>query len=544
MEKNNAASPVGMRHLPRRQILTTFIAVMFANFLGSLDQTIVGTAMPRIITDLGGFSHYTWLTTIYIVTSGATMPVVGKLTDMYGRKPFFVAGLIIFIVSSALCGISNSMAEIIIFRGIQGIGGGIILVTSFTVIGDLFSPIEFGKYQGYMSISFGLSSIIGPTLGGYITDTFTWHWIFFINVPLGILIILIFIKYFPNIKPDNLSHKVDYPGLLAMVFTVVPFMLALSWGGVEYAWNSPVIIGMFVFCAIMLCVFIVIESRSLEPILPLSLFRNSIASVSFGLTFLTGIGMFSPIIFVPLFYQGVLGATATTSGNFLIPMMLSSILGSLFSGNLLSRMGGHYKIQAIIGVLFMAAGCFLLSRISVDTSYGMIVIYIMLQGFGVGIQLPLLTVTVQNAVPYKMLGVATSSVNFFRSIGGAVGLAVLGSIMNNSFMHNFMNILPGSVKSSVSSEALEALVHNPQALVSAGARQQLSSIVSQTGAQAEAVVNQLLETLRVALSSSLAEVFLISFFILLAALVLVFFLKEIPLRRQHLTEEEMSEGNR
>jgi len=517
---------------------------MFANFLGSLDQTIVGTAMPRIITDLGGFSHYTWLTTIYIVTSGATMPVVGKLTDMYGRKPFFVAGLIIFIVSSALCGISNSMAEIIIFRGIQGIGGGIILVTSFTVIGDLFSPIEFGKYQGYMSISFGLSSIIGPTLGGYITDTFTWHWIFFINVPLGILIILIFIKYFPNIKPDNLSHKVDYPGLLAMVFTVVPFMLALSWGGVEYAWNSPVIIGMFVFCAIMLCVFIVIESRSLEPILPLSLFRNSIASVSFGLTFLTGIGMFSPIIFVPLFYQGVLGATATTSGNFLIPMMLSSILGSLFSGNLLSRMGGHYKIQAIIGVLFMAAGCFLLSRISVDTSYGMIVIYIMLQGFGVGIQLPLLTVTVQNAVPYKMLGVATSSVNFFRSIGGAVGLAVLGSIMNNSFMHNFMNILPGSVKSSVSSEALEALVHNPQALVSAGARQQLSSIVSQTGAQAEAVVNQLLETLRVALSSSLAEVFLISFFILLAALVLVFFLKEIPLRRQHLTEEEMSEGNR
>jgi MFS family permease len=235
-ESNIQPQPWGLRSLPRRQIIWTLIGVMLAMFLSSLDQTVVGTAMPRIIVDLGGFNQYMWVTTAYIITSAVTVPIVGKLTDMYGRKPFYLAGLIIFISASLACGLSNTMNQIIIFRGVQGIGGGIMMANAFTVIGDLFSPAERGKYQGYISGVFGISSIIGPTIGGFLTDSISWHWVFFVNIPLGLLIIAIFIKYFPHFRPDNLKHKVDYSGLMILILTVVPLMLALSWGGVEYSW--------------------------------------------------------------------------------------------------------------------------------------------------------------------------------------------------------------------------------------------------------------------------------------------------------------------
>jgi EmrB/QacA subfamily drug resistance transporter len=541
MNEKAAAAEARMHSLSRRQVFTAFAIILFANFLSSLDQTIVGTAMPRIIMDFGGFEQYTWVTTIYIVTSSAVMPVVGKLTDMYGRKPFFIGGMAIFVIASALCGLSTSMAQIIIFRGLQGIGGGVIMVNSFTIIGDLFPPSEFGKYQGYMSAGFALSSIIGPTVGGYITDAFSWHWIFLINVPLGILTIILFFKYFKDFRQGTTKHSVDYAGLLALVFTVIPAMLALTWGGTEYPWNSPVIIGMFVFSAAMLGLLIFIESHTAEPIIPLSLFKNKIVSVSYVLTFLTGIGMFSPIIFVPLFYQGVLGASATESGNYLMPMMLSSIVGSFASGQLLSRAGGHYKAMGAIGIGIMAVGVFLLSQISPGTSYGVVVAFIIVQGFGVGFQMPVFTIAVQNALPYSMLGVGTSNANFFRGLGGSVGLALLGSIMSSRFASYFIEALPDSVKSSVHMESLTALVQNPQALVNSGAQQQLLNVAQPAGAQAAAVADQLLVTLREALSSAITSVFWISFFILLIAFAIVFFIKEKPLRRSRLSEEEMAE---
>jgi EmrB/QacA subfamily drug resistance transporter len=525
--------PVGLRSLPKKQVMITFAGVLLAMFLSSLDQTVVGTAMPRIISDLGGFSHYTWITSVYIITSAVTIPIIGKLTDMYGRKYFYLGGIGIFILSSFLCGLSNTMTQIIVFRGVQGIGAGVMMANAFTVIGDIFPPAERGKYQGFMSAVFGISSIIGPTLGGYLTDSLSWHWVFFVNIPLGILIIILFIFFFPHFRPDTLKHNIDYVGLTLLVLTVVPALLALTWGGVEYAWGSVEIVSMFVFSAIMLSLFILGESRSKEPIIPLSLFKNRIVTISELVIFFTAFGMFGGIVFIPLFFQGVLGASATTSGSFLTPMMLGNVVGSFVSGQLLSRAGGHYKLQGVVGIGMMMIGIFLLSRMTAETTYATAVINIIITGIGLGITMPLYTIAVQNAVPYNVLGVATSSTAFFRSIGGSVGLAVLGSVMNNRFALELVNKLPDTVKSMIPAEQLDALAKNPQALMNPDAQAQLQGLFSQTGAQASELLTQVLQALREALGSALSYVFLFALFFVFVAFLINFFIKEIPLQKQY-----------
>ena len=521
------------RSVPRRQVVITMAGVMLAMFLSSLDQTIVGTAMPRIISDLGGFSHYTWVTTAYIITSAVAIPITGKLTDMYGRKYFYIGGLVIFTLASFLCGLSSTMTQLIVFRGIQGLGAGIMMANAFIVIGDLFSPAERGKYQGLVSGAFGISAVIGPMLGGYITDNLSWHWIFFINVPLGVIITILFIVYFPRLRPDKLKHQIDYPGVLALILAVVPLMLALSWGGVEYPWISAQIIGMLAFSAVMVGIFLFFENRSKEPIIPLSLFRNQIVSLSLLVIFFTSFGMFGSIIFVPLFFQGVLGVTATTSGSFLTPMMLGVVFGSLTSGQILSRTGGHYRVQGAIGISILALGLLFLSTMTEDISNLIAVIYIVITGIGLGITMPIFTITVQNAVPHNILGVATSATAFFRSLGGAVGLAIMGSMMNNRFASDLIRSFPPSAKAVIPRQQLEALAHNPQALVSPEAQAQLRDLLGQIGPQGSAIFEQVLQALRHSLSSALSEVFLVGFGGVLLALVIHVFIKEIPLRKQN-----------
>ncbi|MFC2056327.1 MDR family MFS transporter [Chloroflexota bacterium] len=531
MERGVQAQASSMRSLPRRQVVITLAGVMLALFLGSLDQTIVGTAMPRIIADLGGFTHYTWVTTAYIITSAIAIPITGKLTDMYGRKWFYISGIVIFIAGSLLSGLSQTMTQIIIFRGFQGIGAGIMMANAFIAIGDLFPAAERGKYQGYLSGVYGISSIIGPTLGGYITDSFSWHWVFFINIPLGVLIIVLFVFFFPHIRPDYLKHRVDFAGVVALILAVVPAMLALSWGGTDYPWVSVPIIGMFVFSVVMGIVFLAIEKRADEPLIPLWLFKNRIVSLSLLIIFMTGVGMFGTIIFIPLFFQGVLALSATASGGFITPMMLGMVIGALISGQLLSRAGGHYRLQGIVGLATMALGMVLLSRMTVETSYGTAIMNIVLMGFGLGITFPLYTIAVQNAVPYEVLGVATSSTAFFRSIGGIVGLAVFGSVMNNRFASEFIYGLPPAVKAIIPPERLTTLVHNPQALVSVDAQAQLRTMFDSLGIQGATFFDQVLSTLRQALSSGLSEVFLIGFGVVTIAFIVNFFLKEIPLNK-------------
>lgn len=528
---------IGLRSLPKKQVIITLIGVFLAMFLSSLDQTIVGVAMPRIITDLGGFTHYTWVTTAYLIASTIMLPITGKITDMYGRKLLYIIGISIFTAGSLLCGLSQTMTQIILFRGLQGIGAGIMMANAFTVIGDLFPPAERGKYQGLVSAVFGISSVIGPTLGGYLTDSLSWHWVFFINIPLALIVIGLFIGFFPDYRPDSGKARVDYPGVILLVLTVIPAMLALSWGGVDYSWTSATIIGMFAFSAAMGILFIYVEKRSVEPVFPLSLFRNSIVALSNVVVFFTGIGMFGVIIFVPLYFQGVLGVSATTSGSFLTPMMMGVVFGGLISGQVLSRAGGHYRIQGMAGLAFMSAGMFLLSRMTEETSYTNAIVNIVITGFGLGVTMPLYMIAVQNTVPYKMLGAGTSMIAFVRSIGGTVGLAIFGSVLNNRFAGDFITRLPDSIKTVVPVEQLNSLAHNPQALVSTDAQTQLKGLFDMFGADGTAAMDQVLSALRGALSSSLSTVFIIGFGIMIVAFIFNLFIKELPLRRQHVTDD-------
>lgn len=533
MNTEGETKRVGVRSLPRQQVIITTAGVLLAMFLSSLDQTVVGTAMPKIIADLGGFAHYTWVTTAYVITSTIAMPITGKLTDMYGRKWFYTAGIAIFIVGSLLSGLSQTMTQLILFRGFQGIGAGIMMANAFIVIGDLFPPAERGKYQGMVSAVFGLSSVIGPTLGGFVTDSLSWHWVFYINIPLGILVTVLFIFFFPNLKPENMKPQIDYLGIVTLVLAVVPTMLALSWGGVDYPWVSTTIIGMFTFSTLMAALFLIIESKSEEPIIPLGIFRNHIVAVSIIVVFFSGFFLIGGAIFIPLFFQGVLGVTATTSGSLLTPMMLGVVVGSFTSGQVLSRAGGHYRLQGMVGLAIMALGVGLLSRMTVETSYMRAVVNIILLGFGLGVTMPLYIIAIQNAVPYAVMGIATSSTAFFRSIGGAVGLAIFGSIMNNRFASEFNSGLSQEIKTVIPSEQLTSLAHNPEALLSNEAQAQLQGFFDNLGPHGTALFEQLLQLLRQALDSALVEVFLIGFFIVIVAWIINLFLKEIPLRKQH-----------
>ena len=536
----DAGDAGGFRTLPRRQVVLTMAAVMLAMFLSSMDQTIVGTAMPRIIADLGGFAHYTWVTTAYLVTSTAALPIVGKLTDMYGRRRIYIGGIVIFLLGSALSGLSQNMTQLIFFRAFQGIGAGVMMASAFIVVGDLFPPAERGKYMGFIMSVFGLAAVIGPMLGGFITDHLSWHWVFYVNIPIGIPAIAFFVLFFPKIRPAAVKQQLDYLGVATLVLAVVPLLLALSWGGSEYPWGSAQVIGTLVFATVMAVLFIRRELRAAEPFIPLELFRNPIVSISIVALFFTGFAMFAGTIFIPLFFQGVLGSSATNSGAFLTPMMLGLVAGSILSGQALSRMGGHYRIQGLLGLAIMALGAALLSRMTVNTSYGQAVFNIVLMGFGLGVTMPLFTIAVQNAVPYRIMGVATSSVQFFRAIGATLGLAILGSVMTNRFASELTSAVSSDVKQALAPGQLSALAHNPQALVSPEAQEQLQAQFSQTGSQGSGLFEQLLDALRHALSSALSEVFLITLAVIVVAWLTVIFLKEIALRGRTVASTEMT----
>lgn len=516
--------------LPRRQIIITFIGVLLGIFLGTMDQTIVATAMPDIIAQLGGFSHYTFVTTAYLITSTAAIPITGRMTDIYGRKWFYTGGIIIFVIGSLLSGLSQTLTQLIIFRAFQGIGAGIMIANAFATVGDLFTPAERGTYQGYISGIFGLSSVLGPTLGGYITDNFSWHWIFYINIPIGIAVIFLFIFFFPSLRPHVEKNKIDYPGAAVLILTVVPLLLALSWGGVEYPWVSPEIIGMLLFSAAMGILLIIIEKRTEQPILPLQYLTDRTVSISMAVTLLSGFAMFGAIVFVPLFYQGVLGYSATASGNSLTPMMLGLVAGSLGAGLLMSHAGGHYRREGIAGTAIMVVGLGLLTTLTYNTNPIIVLVYIIITGIGLGVTFPIYTIAAQNAVPYKVMGAVVSSIPFSRFIGGTLGLAIMGSILSRRFADGFINKLPPQVREAIPSGQISALAQNPQALISPQAQSQLQSLLSQLGASGD--FSEIIQALRESLASAIAGVFVIALGIMILAFIVNLFIKEIPLRRQ------------
>ncbi|HWR42583.1 MDR family MFS transporter [Sporomusa sp.] len=408
---------------------TTLVAgLLLAMFFSSLNQTVVGTAMPRIIGELGGLSIMTWVTTAYMLTSTTIVPIAGKLADLYGRRLIYISGLIIFMTGSILCGTSNNMPQLIIYRAFQGIGGGIMMPLAMTIVGDIFTPEERGKWQGIMGALFGLASVIGPTIGGWIVDYSSWKWVFYINLPIGILATITIYLGLKNEKILTEKVVIDYAGSITLITGTVGLLLGLNLGGTEYPWLSWQILSLMGVSLISWILFINFENRSVEPVLSLELFKNRIFTVSNIVGFLMGLGMFGSTMFLPLFFQGVLGISATSSGNTMLPMMISMMLTSVIVGRLATKI--TFRSMYIAGMTLMSFAFFLLSTMTVNTTQFTAMLYIIILGAGIGTVTPVLTLAVQSAFGPEQRGVATSATQFFRSIGGTMGITILGAIFN------------------------------------------------------------------------------------------------------------------
>ncbi len=522
-------------HMNRRGQFVMLGAVMLGMLLGSLDQTIVGTALPTIVGDLNGFERYSWVITGYLVASTAMVPIFGKISDIYGRKWLYMLGIVVFLVGSMLSGLAQSMDELIAFRTLQGLGAGAMIPIAQAIIGDIFPPAERGKYQGLLFSVFGLAVIIGPTLGGWITDNLSWRWIFYVNVPFGALALLAVFVVFPAHTALHRRHVIDWLGSAALVASVVPLLLALSLGSTQpdghntFAWDSAQIIGLLVVALVVGAAFVVIEARAAEPTLPLDLFRSSVFSASAVITFLTMAGMYGAILYIPLFVQDVLGKSATDSGVILEPMMVGLIVVSIASGQLLSRTG-RYKVLAIVGTAVIGLGMYLLSTMSVRTGNDALVRDMVVLGLGLGTSMALYTIIVQNAFPVDRLGVVTSSLAFFRSIGGAVGAALLGSVMTNRFTDQLqagLRTLPSAVQGHMGS-----LTQSAQELMNA-TNAQIAQALSPYGPAGMAIATKLEAIRAAAIADGISEVFVIGDGLTAIAVVAAFFLREIPLRTTH-----------
>src|SRR6266700_83099 len=516
--------------LGRRRLFSILIGVILGMLLAALDQTIVGTALPHIVASLGGLDHYAWVVTAYLLASTVSIPIWGKLSDIYGRRTFFIIGMVIFLVGSALAGTSQNMTQLIIYRGIQGLGAGAMMPIAMAIIGDLFPPAERGKWQGLIVAVFGLASIVGPTLGGWITDNWGWRWVFYVNMPVGILAILTAGFVMPKLVIRR-QHIVDYLGVVTLVAGFVPLLLAFSWAGTQYAWGSWQIIGLFIFSAVMLVSFFLVEMRATEPIISPQLFKNSIFSISSIAMFLVSAGMFGAILYLPLFVQGVLGESATNSGVVLTPLMLGFMFSSIVGGQLLSRTG-RYKIIAIAGFIVAAVGMLLLSRMTPTTSQGEVVRNMIVTGLGIGVMMSLFTIVVQNAFPYRQLGEVTASLTFFRSIGSTMGVAVMGTIMTNEFQNAMQSNIPAALKHVVPADRL-AQLENPQLLLAPDFVARIQHGFAALGPQGLVIFRQLIEAIKLSLSTAITNVFFLGFIIMLLGLVSVLFLREIPLRKSH-----------
>jgi len=416
--------------LSRRTKLEILGAVLLGLFLVALDQTIVGTALPRIVTQLGGNDLYTWVVTIYLLTSTITVPFYGKLSDIYGRRPMLMIGISLFLLGSALSGLSQEMWQLILFRGIQGLGAGALFPIALAVIGDLFTPAERGKYQGLFGAVFGISFLIGPGLGGFLTDNVGWHWIFFVNIPIGIISLAVIWKLLPTIKRSNATKNLDYLG--AFVFTIAIGFLLVGLTNKQFGdWNEFAVGGFIAIGLAVSALFVLVESRAKEPIVPLDLWRNRTYVSSILSTFFVSFGFFGAIIFLPRWFQVVRHETATASGYLIFPMLIGLIGSSIVAGALVSRTG-KYKAIVLAGLVSMTVGITLMTQLQAETEYSALFLWMFVAGLGIGPTLSVFTIIVQNAVPFSKLGVATSNLTFFRQIGGSVGLAIAGTVFGQS----------------------------------------------------------------------------------------------------------------
>lgn len=526
----------GGRKLHGFALFSVLGALMLTLLLEALDQTIVGTAMPKIIGDLNGFSLYTWVATAYILASATVIPIVGKLSDLYGRKGFFLVGVAIFLVGSALSGLSQTIEQLIAFRALQGLGAGVGIALVFTVVGDIFPPLERARWQGLFGAVYGLSSIIGPFLGGFLTDNLSWRSVFYVNLPVGFFALVGIVLFLPaNISPRNATfsgwaaiRRIDLAGAVLAAGATISLLLGLTFAGQGSSWTSTEVVGWLAAGVVLVALFLIRESRAADPLLPLGLFRNQVFSSVAVLSLGVGAVILSLAYYLPLFLQGVLGESATNSGAVLTPLLIANVIAGSMSGFIVAR-SGKYQRLAISAAVVMNVGIFLLSQMTQSTSLTEAAVFMVITGLGFGIFFTIPTLAVQNAVPYTQMGVVTGTSRYLQQVGATLGIAVVGSVVANGINSDINSHLPAGA-SQLPAAALSAAT-NPQVLTNPAYHDQVvANAVKYGGPAAQGTLDQIFTALKHSLAVGIGEgmVVVLGFSLLMLAATL--FLKNVPLR--------------
>ena len=526
MRAVEAGRPLG-EVLSQRQKLMLVASLMLAMFIGAIDQTVVSTATPKILADLGGFNLLSWMFTSYMLTSTVVVPLVGKLSDIYGRKTFVLVGIVAFLIASIACGAAPNMESLIAFRAIQGFGGGVIFASVFATIGDIFPPAERSKYMGLFTGIFALASLLGPLLGGALTDALSWRWVFFINIPVCLVALPAIWWNLPS-RHGVVRPKIDWIGAIILSVAAVVLLLAFEWAGRKYAWDSAQIIGLFVAGAVLIAAFIAQEARHAEPVIPLFLFKNNVFLMSNLIVFTMGMGMFGALQYLGIFVQTAQGASATVSGIIGTPQALGMLAASVIGGQVIARTG-RYRWQTVIGLCLVLAAMLFLRRLQLDTPKWEISAIMVVLGLGFGMSMPTMSLSVQNAVPYQYLGVASSSSQFFRQIGSVFGIAIFAVILNSSFDAEFHERLTPAAEATLGASVVTALEDPTLPLNPREFAKVTESAKAQEGGEAALAVAILAQKEGVA--KAVRDIFTGATITAIVGIILCLLLREVPLRK-------------